>query len=568
MLARNPFLGPESKLSLVTLAELTSDEGLRTLLATQDYPAIRELARRSGEAVTAAARDPVLLCLPEHPPPQAVSGYTVRRAVARIGRNDPCPCGSGKKYKRCCFDKDQVRLAQSSAVAGLTVAELRSQRERYLTAEEVQQMRSYELIRLDPAKVAPDLLPILVNRLLLFNETERVVRLFELTGVVAPIAGHWDDALQHAATRHQPDLVRRLLRLRPDFDPTAAEVDLEVRLALLESTANPTLDLIEAEALASLRRTARPDALVTLGYALLDSRYPALGILVARGVLPIATPLDSETLHGVLLETRDRLNLDFRDPIDPVVEQYLDERAEHAAEDSAALVHARRNIEEKNLEVRRLRRELERLNRDLQKRTETPPTPPPIPAQAPPPEPPSAPPPPKPTAADDPTARDLRQRIEALKADLNVRHTERNQLRRDLQKVTQELEAVRAQASRLAQTPPPEPPDDEGVSFQEVEFDSNQPIRVPEYSKRFSEALLGVPKPVARTTMVLIGRLAAGQPAAFTGLKKLEANPQVLRQRVGADHRLLFRLTPQALQVLALVNRRELDRQIRNLFAP
>ena len=20
----------------------------------------------------------------------------------RIGRNDPCPCGSGKKYKRCC----------------------------------------------------------------------------------------------------------------------------------------------------------------------------------------------------------------------------------------------------------------------------------------------------------------------------------------------------------------------------------------------------------------------------------------------------------------------------------
>ncbi len=25
----------------------------------------------------------------------------------RIGRNDPCPCGSGKKYKKCCFSKDQ-----------------------------------------------------------------------------------------------------------------------------------------------------------------------------------------------------------------------------------------------------------------------------------------------------------------------------------------------------------------------------------------------------------------------------------------------------------------------------
>lgn len=27
---------------------------------------------------------------------------TVTREEAKIGRNDPCPCGSGKKYKKCC----------------------------------------------------------------------------------------------------------------------------------------------------------------------------------------------------------------------------------------------------------------------------------------------------------------------------------------------------------------------------------------------------------------------------------------------------------------------------------
>jgi uncharacterized protein len=27
---------------------------------------------------------------------------TVRRAAPKVGRNDPCPCGSGKKYKNCC----------------------------------------------------------------------------------------------------------------------------------------------------------------------------------------------------------------------------------------------------------------------------------------------------------------------------------------------------------------------------------------------------------------------------------------------------------------------------------
>ena len=25
-----------------------------------------------------------------------------RRTDPKVGRNDPCPCGSGKKYKKCC----------------------------------------------------------------------------------------------------------------------------------------------------------------------------------------------------------------------------------------------------------------------------------------------------------------------------------------------------------------------------------------------------------------------------------------------------------------------------------
>jgi SEC-C motif domain protein len=29
-------------------------------------------------------------------------GETFRRETPKVGRNDPCPCGSGKKYKKCC----------------------------------------------------------------------------------------------------------------------------------------------------------------------------------------------------------------------------------------------------------------------------------------------------------------------------------------------------------------------------------------------------------------------------------------------------------------------------------
>ena len=34
-----------------------------------------------------------------------VKKQPVRNAGKKIGPNDPCPCGSGKKYKKCCRDK-------------------------------------------------------------------------------------------------------------------------------------------------------------------------------------------------------------------------------------------------------------------------------------------------------------------------------------------------------------------------------------------------------------------------------------------------------------------------------
>ena len=37
-------------------------------------------------------------------PDGGVKGVTIRNPAdaSPVGRNDPCPCGSGKKYKKCC----------------------------------------------------------------------------------------------------------------------------------------------------------------------------------------------------------------------------------------------------------------------------------------------------------------------------------------------------------------------------------------------------------------------------------------------------------------------------------
>jgi hypothetical protein len=37
--------------------------------------------------------------------PDVVTSATVTREAQRVGRNEPCPCGSGRKFKQCCMRK-------------------------------------------------------------------------------------------------------------------------------------------------------------------------------------------------------------------------------------------------------------------------------------------------------------------------------------------------------------------------------------------------------------------------------------------------------------------------------
>lgn len=38
------------------------------------------------------------------------SVVTAPRQILKVGRNDPCPCGSEKKYKNCCIEKGEAFL--------------------------------------------------------------------------------------------------------------------------------------------------------------------------------------------------------------------------------------------------------------------------------------------------------------------------------------------------------------------------------------------------------------------------------------------------------------------------
>src|ERR1700693_1982851 len=83
---------------------------------------------------------------------------------AAVGRNDPCPCGSGKKYKKCCEAKD---AAQSTDAAEL----LRTGAGR-MAPEEVARLRPIELANLDAVALRTPSLIELMRRAALFRRWE------------------------------------------------------------------------------------------------------------------------------------------------------------------------------------------------------------------------------------------------------------------------------------------------------------------------------------------------------------------------------------------------------------
>jgi hypothetical protein len=67
----------------------------------------------------------------------------------KIGRNDPCPCGSGRKYKVCCLAKDAkaeteaIEIAQRRADNPFVVGRPEAFR------RAIDRVRSYDLPRPD-----------------------------------------------------------------------------------------------------------------------------------------------------------------------------------------------------------------------------------------------------------------------------------------------------------------------------------------------------------------------------------------------------------------------------------
>ncbi|MFO7583701.1 MAG: SEC-C metal-binding domain-containing protein, partial [Anaerolineales bacterium] len=65
--------------------------------------------------------------------------FRVRNARVQPGRNDPCPCGSGKKYKKCCGASGAGSSAVRRQPVSLDAAIVAFESGRYAAAAEAAQ---------------------------------------------------------------------------------------------------------------------------------------------------------------------------------------------------------------------------------------------------------------------------------------------------------------------------------------------------------------------------------------------------------------------------------------------
>jgi hypothetical protein len=538
---------------LQTIAVMSGEAGLNALVLERtgikaDDPKLKEIqqaAMKVGEQFLQIWRRPPIELVPAAPRRTLAEGNTMRRAVERVGRNEPCPCGSGKKYKHCCIEKDRERLHHSTSIAGVTEAELRANRERYVTGLELDSMPGHEAAQLDPLKLAEGVWDNYFANLCRARLLDKCVEAFEKLGYNEKLDSPFHNVLIRIAQFRRKDLVDRMLKLPPDKSKIRAGA---LELFLGEEDPVRTLEMFQNESLLIVSHHEF-ERMHGFSRTLLNSSLCAFGILVARGMIPLLPPDQAASLLEELLLARDKLYLSPDDPISDVLDKQAVEQRDEG-KDAVALREAQARLRAKMQEVQQYRESVDRLERELARRAKTPET-----HAAPVVQP------------EDAAVREMREKVNALKELLKERHNERNQLRRELQKTQADLESLRQKNAEPAiRGDGRAEKDDEEDLLLPQDADGNQPLRLVEFPRNFQQTLGGLPRHVARGALAMLGRLAGGEPAAFVGAVRLKACPSITRQRIGIDHRLLFKLLPDRVQVVDLIPRQDLERRIKTLI--
>jgi hypothetical protein len=506
----------------------------------------------------------VLEALPEEKPPVVIGGdYTVRRPVPKIGRNAPCPCGSGKKYKKCCHEKDQQLLRDPSPYEGITMTQLRSMPNLANDVEIITNMRAYELKKLEPAQLNEDQLYQAYSCAVHFGMRQfGYDMLMELKGRPKKqefALGHMEDLLESALDAGDLGVARKAMDVIPPENLHDAAT-LELQFDLVQNLENFTP--LEACSQQALKQEEDEDR-IKLDYGLLDLSYkmensmPALSIVFARAAVMGRENafLDNELLVETVRACRAELGHDpWQDPLEDFFEWTMkkgesnfqvEAKDRQIQEFKEKVIQANRSAAKKQSELREKELELDRLGKKLagtvtatavsDKTAETV-----VPL----------------SSEQRKTAADLRRQIDNLKAEINIQQHDRRQLRRKLQDTQKQLrirEATNAPTSR-----PDEKPD--GLAPQKA----SKKILIPDYNPTFCRNCESLPPPMVAKALKAAADFAAQDKTVWQRTKPIETLSRVYRIQIGRKYRLLLTWEPEVrLEILDLIHRHQLETWIK-----
>lgn len=527
-------LSAESYGLLATIAATIDDPNV--VAATKPIaPFAKEYAKNvaADDKAMHASLDAVYAELPTEVIASTASGFTVRAAGPQVGRNDPCPCGSGNKYKKCCADKPQ---AAPSPIPGLSFDEFLAGDK--VTGSHVDELPLRDAVKLDITKLVDDALRALLRKLVTAREWEHAERVRVegarrggdiATELTKELALYHVELLNLAAARP-------LIAALPDDIRKTFAIDLAV--AESPEAAYRTLLDHARDAVASTKHKGPDLPDLELAYALLRSE-PVLGIVFARACIGTMHVDDPDLLLDLVEEARDRLNLPPSDPAWDVLDSLSVETKRKgkskAKEVDAALVESSAKIAE-------LERALAATKQQLQDaRT-------------------------RPVAElmrSAPTASAIEIKVHELEARIREGNAERRELRKKIEEHETASKSERDDSPRARRATLDEP--DEGFDDTETQAGQRE-ITLPRFERRFVDAIADVPTQVASETMRTIGTLAAGDGFAWKSVKQAkDMARQVLMARVGIHHRLIFRIEDDAFVALDLITREQLDTTLKRL---
>ena len=542
-----------AQLQIGLAAKLLDHKDLNQVAAQQI--SLADLYSPVETGLLALFESPVIELLPNQTTSTLVKGQTHIRKTSKVHRNDPCPCGSGKKFKKCCINKDVVD------------DEWETNPSKTMTRQQFEHLRPHEMAALDLAELSTEYLRIAIDKFTTFKRWD------DASSTIDLLAERMNDSQFVTADDYRIDLLMTAIQAG---NIEVAKKQKALIQESLDSTVNIKFEIAEptADSLSELNNLAL-ESLQTQNHLLMIELaptllkfFPAFGVFVARGILHENHPFDNETLVESIEEARDILQLPPNDYAQDLLDMLL-ERNVYA--EVSPKIETQSSVSSKKYESELLdfqkkyksaQHQIASLEQNLQTQEQalkamlvsdvqesTSPD-----AQV--------------SEADKDRELQLKRKIQELKSLIKAGNSERSQLR-------SQLSNMQNSTSEKNQ----EEPEIESDNLASLEFDISQEqleaihnkqqkmTMIPVFVEKARKNMQEVPEKIAQIAIQISANLATQLPQSWPNIKQLKSAKDVYSARLGIHYRMLFTIAAEQneLKVLTIIHRRELESALKKM---